>query len=341
MPFRYGPGSAIVARLPLARDRPWTGHLAAVLAIGLSLAIRFLITDFVQSGYPFVTFVPAVVIVAFVFGARAGATAAILGGAAAWLFFMPGANAFAFNLPAAMAISFYTIIVAIQILVIHLMQTANESALRAQRDSDRLLERSTLLFRELQHRISNNLQVIAALLAAQKRRVSDPAARLALDEAANRLTIVGRISRELYRPDGGRADMCDFFAKLADAVLEASGRQDVRCHLNICDSITLESDQAVPLALIFTEALSNAIEHGLPSCGGEVNVSLHRLPDGRIEMTIIDDGRGLPANFDLARTDSLGLRIAQQLSRQLGGEFELAGRDDAAPGTQARLLIAA
>jgi two-component sensor histidine kinase len=68
-----------------------------------------------------------------------------------------------------------------------------------------LADTRELLFRELQHRVSNNLQVAAGLLTMQKRQLTDVSEKTALDEAAGRLALIGRISRQLYDPSGPRS----------------------------------------------------------------------------------------------------------------------------------------
>lgn len=76
--------------------------------------------------------------------------------------------------------------------------------------SARLAATRELLFRELQHRVSNNLQMVAALLTVQRRKIADPEAKLALDEASRRLGVIGRISRQLYDPTGAGKDLPAF-----------------------------------------------------------------------------------------------------------------------------------
>src|SRR3546814_12443045 len=76
------------------------------------------------------------------------------------------------------------------------------------------------------------------------------------------------------------------------------------------------------MALIVTEAVNNAIEHGLPHRGGSIHVGLD-ISDGTITLDITDDGKGLPANFDPGFGQSLGLRISNALAGQLNGRFSL------------------
>lgn len=326
--------------LPLAADRPWVGYGVSVLAVLLASGLRIALEGAIPSGYPFLTFFPAVILTAFFFGRRSGILTALLGGLAAWYLFIEPAGTFAVNPSILVALLFYLFIVAVDIFLVDLAQVASTRLIEERERNRALAETRALLFDELQHRVSNNLQVIGALLSAQKRRVSDEAARHALEEAANRLTVVGRISRTLYRADGEQADMAEFLQRLAEAVLGASGRTDVTCQFNVEPGLTVAAERAVPLALVFTEALSNALEHGMPDRAGRVMVSMRHRADGFIQLSIDDDGSGLAPDFAMEKLNSLGLGIAQQLARQLGGEFRLAARTDG-PGTSARLDIAA
>ncbi len=332
-------GPSAFERLPLCRGREWIGYGVAGAATLAALALRLAIDPIVPPGFPFITFFPVVILVCFLFGARPAVLAAVLTGLLARWYFIAPAGTLALAIPQAMAVGFYVLIAATLIFCIDTAHKASRRAVHARTVIAGLAETRALLFHELQHRTSNNLQVIAALLAAQRRQVTDPAARLALETAANRLAVVGRISREMYRPDGGPTPMRDFLATLSRAVLETSGREDIRCTFAIDDGLTVSADHAVPLALVFTEALSNALEHGLPDRAGTVAVQLARTADGKIELSVRDDGSGLPPSFDLEAGQSLGLKIARQLSTQLGGSFDLRPGSNGR-GTEARLLIA-
>lgn len=130
-----------------------------------------------------------------------GTITAILSGVAAWYWFIPPAG-FTVDQGTAVALLFYAFITGTEVTLVHWMQRANRQALAEREANAHLAETQTLLFRELQHRVSNNLQMVAALLNLQRRRVKDAEAREALDEAARRLGVVGRISRKLYDPAG-------------------------------------------------------------------------------------------------------------------------------------------
>ncbi|NWK98409.1 histidine kinase [Sphingobium lactosutens] len=313
-------------RLPLNRDRPWIGYLVTVVAIGIAFVVREAVDSLVPAGfYPFLAFVPVVAACAFLFGPRQGLLAATLGGALAYYFFLPPQNSLTITRNAAIGVGLYVCIGIAFVYIVALLQRAL-AALRAERDhSIMLAETRRLLFHELQHRVSNNLQVIGALISLQRREIENEDARAALDAASSRLAIVGRICRELYRADGKHANLPEFLPGLTGAVFEAAGRDDIHCSFDLPRDLALNPDRAVPFALMFTEAIANAIEHAYPYSGGPVKVTgTHSNADGqRLVLTIDDEGKGLPIDFDLDAGESMGLRIAAKLARQLGGEFSL------------------
>lgn len=322
-------------RLPLGRDRPLPVYACTLAICLLCFLVRWLATPLMPSGYPFVSFFPAVILSTFLFGARAGILAGVLSGIAAWYCFIPPSFSVKWTGAVAFALAFYTGVVAINIVLIHWLQRINGRLAEERERNRRLAERSELLFRELQHRVSNNLQVISGLLSLQMRGVSAATARLALEEAARRLALIGRIHRQLYSPHGLQIRLAAFLEQLGADLIDASGRPGIDYRVEAVEDVELAPDAAVPMALIIAEAVTNAIEHGFASDeGGHILIGVRRV-DGMVEISVGDDGARLPADFDLAKSDSLGLKLTQMLAQQLGGSFRLTGGD----GTTAVLRI--
>ena len=247
----------------------------------------------------------------------------------AWYFFIPPGRSFVLTHGAGFALGFYVFVVATDLALVHWMQSANRQLAREREISRTLADTRELLFRELQHRISNNLQVAAGLLTMQKRQIADADARAGLDEASNRLALMGRISRQLYDPSGTAQPLVPFLDELCRDVVHASGREDVAFHMAGDDQFRLEPTAAVPTALIVAEAISNALEHGFADGKpGRISVGVARSGGDTLEITIRDDGRGLPDGFRVEDSTSLGLRIATTLARGLGGSFRLSADAD-------------
>lgn len=335
---KVGERAAWLQRLPIARDRPLVRMLATLAICGVALGVRFAVDPWLPAGFPFLSFFPAVILTSFLFGATDGIVAAVLCGLFSWYFFIPPASSFALSFNSAVAMIFYTLVVATDVVLVHWMQRANAHLARERAVSAQLARTRELLFNELQHRVSNNLQVVAGLLALQKRQVSDDKARAALDEASRRLGVIGRISRQLYAAGGEARNMRDFLEPLCADVVEASGRKGISCVINVAHDAPLSPDSAIPLALIVAESMANAIEHGFrDKDAGVIEVHLARDGEDMVRVEVRDDGHGLPEGFSIEASDSLGLRIAAMLAEQLNGSFDLL----AGQGTTARLVLPA
>ncbi|MET3665084.1 two-component sensor histidine kinase [Caulobacter sp. 1776] len=298
--------------------------LAVALAAGAVL-LRFALTSVFPPGFPYVTFFPAIVVAAYYGGFRAGVLCAALCGAAAWYFFIPPVNTFKFDLSILVALGFYVFVAGVDIFFIDGMRTALD-ALEAERERYRdLAESRDLLYRELHHRVSNNLQVAGALLRLQGQGVADADARHALSQAGERIEVIARIQRELHNRTGEPVPFRAFAEALLASAAAAAGAR-VRLTLEGGEQ-PLHPDQATPVTLVMLESFNNALEHGFGAAGeGEVRVSLdqsgltHRL-------TVGNNGADPPPGFDPATSKSLGLRIVRAMAQQLGGKFEMARED--------------
>jgi two-component sensor histidine kinase len=322
----------------------WRLGLAADLALALAVTaaaagLRFLL-DGSLPGLPFITFFPAVILVAFVAGSRAGTLTAVFSGLTAWYWFLHPVDSFALDLGGAMALALFVLVTATQIVLVHWMQRSN-SLLVAEREANgRLAETRELLFRELQHRVSNNLQMVAAMLTIQRRQVSDDGAKAALDEAARRLQTIGKISREIYNPASVSKPLGTFLDQLARDVIETSSTSPVSHRVTGDNGARISPESAIPLALVVAESIANAIEHGFTDDQQDrrLEIRLSEQSSSSLAVEIEDNGRGLADGFSLAAPgNSLGLRIANMLAAQLGGTFTLS--PGAGGGALARLEL--
>jgi two-component sensor histidine kinase len=322
--------SGFTERLPLLTGRPLVQYGTTLALCLFALWLRWQLDAAFPPGYPYLTFFPAVIISSFLFGPRPGILAAALCGIFAWFFFIPPRLSLQTDSGTVTALLFYVGVVAVDIGLVHFMQAAN-ARLRSAREEVRVLaeergdlvERSELLFQELQHRVGNNLQMIGAVLALQIRNVREPEAQRALSDAAGRLHVIGRIQRQLYQPDGALMPLDSFIGEVLRQLMTTNGREGIACEIAAETGIVLRPGTAVPVALILSEAVANALEHGLADReSGKITVQVERLGE-EILLVVQDDGCGLPAGFDLEQADSVGLRISRVLSRQLGGRMSL------------------
>lgn len=328
-------------RLPLIPDRPVTAYLIAVALCIAALALRWELDAAFPPGYPYLTFFPAVILSSFLFGPRPGTLAAILCGLFAWYFFIPPRLSFRLDGQTITALLFYLGVVAVDIALVHLMQQANHR-LRVAREEVRQLaeergqmaQRTAVLFEELQHRLGNNLQMIGAILQLQLRGLEEPTARRAISDAAQRLQVIGNIQRQLYSPDGQRVPLVEYITKITDHLRQSTGRDGLDWQVTAQPGLVLRSETAVPVALILSEAVANALEHGLRDrATGRIEVSAHRQ-NGLVTIIVRDDGCGLPEGFDPEHGQSIGLRISRVLARQIQATYSL---ENESSGTVMRL----
>lgn len=213
------------------------------------------------------------------------------------------------------------------------------------RRRDRELVTKDTTIREIHHRVKNNLQTVAALLRLQARRIEDPVSRDALEEAVRRVGSIAIVHETLSRADLDRAsgDMVDFdevHDRLSRMVLEVSAQPD-RLRIRRDGSFgELDSDVATSLAIVLTELLQNAAQHGYDAraaTSGTIETRVRREP-GQLSLAITDDGAGLPAGFDLDRSN-LGLSIVRTLvETELGGRLAVGPRRRRS-GARAEIVI--
>ena len=202
------------------------------------------------------------------------------------------------------------------------------------RRRDRELVTKDATIREIHHRVKNNLQTVSALLRLQSRRIDDPAAAAALDEAVRRIASIALVHETLSNSTENTVAFDEVLTSLVTHALELSPRMgqlsiERKGHLG-----SLESRIATPLSLVVTELMHNALEHGLHESGTRLTIELQRYSNEGL-ITISDDGVGLPEGFDLSTSANLGLQIVRTLiENELKGELKL---ESTQQGTQAKL----
>jgi two-component sensor histidine kinase len=205
------------------------------------------------------------------------------------------------------------------------------------RRRDRELVTKDATIREIHHRVKNNLQTVAALLRLQARRIDNETAKLALEEAVRRVGSIAIVHETLSQAVEETVEFDEIADRLGVMVTEVSaltGRVRVRREGSFG---VLSSEAANTLAMVLTELMQNAVEHGYDDADGQGTIVLGVRRDGeRTHITVDDDGRGLPEGFDLDGSTNLGLSIVRTLvESELGGLLELS----AGPGSGTRVVI--
>lgn len=181
------------------------------------------------------------------------------------------------------------------------------------RSRERALISTEASLRELHHRIKNNLQMVAALLRLQSRRVGSPEARTALVEAGHRIGAIAVVHEVLAGAPDEWVDVDEVAGRILGLTADLAPQTKFRREGQFG---SLHSDVATPLALCIAELVSNAVEHG----GDEVFVALRvRRTDSQLFLTVEDDGPGLPSGFTTGSAGGLGIQIVETLVAENAG----------------------
>jgi two-component sensor histidine kinase len=183
-----------------------------------------------------------------------------------------------------------------------------------------------VLAQEIHHRVKNNLQTVASLLRLQARAEDGVDPRKALDDSVNRILAIAAVHEVLTEQRDEEVDLGELLDRLRAMLVQGIGAgKRVEADL---ESVSLAGNRATALALVFSELLQNALEHG----GDEVRIEL-AMRNGRALLAISDDG-----GVDEEARSGTGLSIVRALVRdELQGTFEL--RNDS--GTRAEVLFPA
>lgn len=198
----------------------------------------------------------------------------------------------------------------------------NKLIQRQQRELERSLNEKELLLKEIHHRVKNNLSVISSLLELQSNGISDEAANAAIAVAQNRISSIALIHQRLYQHGNLDAiELREFLHVLSKQVSSVYKKQDTQIQIDIAIPETLlDIDTAVPLGLIMNELLTNSFKYAF-NLGkqGVIKFDMQEQSPGDFLLTYSDNGSGIHHEIDIQKSASLGLRLIQRLSKQLGG----------------------
>lgn len=189
------------------------------------------------------------------------------------------------------------------------------------------------LFRELQHRVKNNLQVIIGLMQLQARRARSPETLDALRVVSQRVDALRLLHDKLYLAGNvDKVDLGAYLGELAGTLLRfhAEDEHGIRLILEMRRMI-VPPEQAAPLGLIVNEFITNSLKYAFdPATGGTIGLRLEPARGGELRVILWDDGRGLPEE----RSGGTGMRLVEGLARQLSARLDWS---PAGPGTRLTL----
>lgn len=211
---------------------------------------------------------------------------------------------------------------------------------QAQAQIQASLKEKEVLLKEIHHRVKNNLQVISSLLGLQSRTIQDKQTIDIFQESQNRVRSMALIHEKLYRSkDLSKIDFAEYIRELTINLFRSykTNSNNVTLLMEIGQNIFLDVDTAVPCGLIINEIVSNSLKYAFPKGEkGKINIKLNPLDEHQLQMIVSDDGVGLPANFDLKKSNSLGFKLVSSLVNQLRGKLDL----NTSKGTEFKITFA-
>jgi PAS domain S-box-containing protein len=188
-----------------------------------------------------------------------------------------------------------------------------------------LLEKENLL-REIHHRVKNNMQVVSALLVLQSKKTKDRKILEMFRDSEHRIKTMALIHEKLYQSKSfGTIDLTEYLTRLIQYLFRSYEERSAKVTLEMdVSGISLDIDTALPCSLIINELVSNSLKYAFPhGQGGKICIRVTKDAGSVHTMEIRDNGVGLPADLDMEKTETLGLRLVHGLAvNQLGGSIE-------------------
>lgn len=185
-------------------------------------------------------------------------------------------------------------------------------------EKDAALRRSTMMAKEIDHRVKNSLQLISGLLTLQSRALGNSDAAEQLTLAASRVFAIARVHEHIYMTERVESTDCKTYLQRLCDDLSTMLRPEAQGSI-VVEAVEAEfpTDRIVSVGLILHELVTNAAKHG----SGRILVQFEHARRG-YALTVTDEGPGLPADFDPAKATGLGMKVVRSLAKQYGGELQ-------------------
>ena len=188
------------------------------------------------------------------------------------------------------------------------------------------LEEKKVLLREIHHRVKNNMQIISSLLMLQSQNIEDKKYKDIFIDSQNRIQAMALIHQKLYQSDSlAEINFKEYINGIVSNIMESYGQKsNIKIDINI-ENVPINIDYAVPCGLIINELVTNSFKYAFPEGRqGIIKISAKSNDNGLIQLSISDDGIGIPKDMDIRNTESLGLKLVTGLAEgQLHGELIL------------------
>jgi len=184
------------------------------------------------------------------------------------------------------------------------------------------------LQKELHHRIKNNLSVIDTFIEVAKEEFNNPAFNNKLTELHNRIAGINEVHKQLYvSKDITNINLKKYIEKLSENVTSSFNNNNVELIQDIDDDVKLYADKSFPVGLIINEFITNSFKYAFgEEIKGKIKIKIQETKNA-FSLILSDNGKGLPENFDIEKTQTFGMRIMKLLTQQLKGTFKFENAD--------------
>jgi two-component sensor histidine kinase len=295
----------------------------SLLSWGTAIAF-FLVTLAVRSALPseagrlpFVAFFPAIIATVLICGLLQGVVVLFLSVVAGWYLFLPPVHTFPRSSDDVISLIAFVFAATLLLAVV-------EGLAQAILKAEDLALANADLFRELQHCVANNFQIVSATLQKGRRTIADPAALAAIDTAISRVQAMAAMHRGLYDATSYSSGLQPV---LITVVAEVFDKIPVSVEIAI-SARKLTLGEMTAITLLVNEAAINAAKHVFrPARGSRFEIMLSESEPSKLELLIRDDGPGIPREVQAADgRPRFGLAVMRSLAQQLGGSLELPER---------------
>jgi len=190
----------------------------------------------------------------------------------------------------------------------------------------RSLEEKEVLLREIHHRVKNNMQIVSSLLILQSENIEEKKYKDVFIESQNRILSMALIHEKLYQSRNlAQIDFKEYIDGIVSNIFESHGKNSNIRIDNMVENVPIKIDYAIPCGLIINELVTNSLKYAFPERRqGKIQISVKSKDTNMIQISISDDGIGIPKDMDIRNTKSLGLHLVTALAEhQLNGEIIL------------------
>ena len=215
-------------------------------------------------------------------------------------------------------ITFSGVIAGLMILLIFVFINNRKKSIKLEEKN----KENELLLKEIHHRVKNNFQTISSLIEMQGKNIEDEKTLVRLKEGQSRIKSMSLIHQKLYQKDMiSTIDFQEYAVQLIDQILNLYGYPKTNVKIEV-NGLNLDVDTAIPIGLILNELVTNSCKYAFKenqeAC---LCLSFSQQKPGEFKLIYKDNGPGIPSSFDLKKSESLGLRLIQRLTKQLQGTF--------------------